>query len=101
MLKPDFGRIGLGDDCEAVGDPQLQPGLEGLARPEEPTESDLIPLLSPGSLALPAAAAWLRRCAPSLCMRFSMSCRKFCCGPMTEPGRQTRSQPIISEVLTS
>ena len=28
--------------------------------------------------------------SPPLARRGWMSCRKFCCGPMTEPGRQMR-----------
>mmetsp|Transcript_13532 Transcript_13532/g.31964 ORF Transcript_13532/g.31964 Transcript_13532/m.31964 type:complete len:94 (+) Transcript_13532:348-629(+) len=34
--------------------------------------------------------------SPSRHMRFSMSPRKFCCGPMTEPGLHRRSQPMSS-----
>lgn len=37
------------------------------------------------------AEAWRARMAsPSAHMRACMSWRKFCCGPMTEPGRTTR-----------
>jgi len=40
-----------------------------------------------------------RRTSRHIC--FSMLCRKSCCGPMTEPGRQKRSQAMTSAVVSS
>mmetsp|Transcript_12139 Transcript_12139/g.41230 ORF Transcript_12139/g.41230 Transcript_12139/m.41230 type:complete len:222 (-) Transcript_12139:913-1578(-) len=42
---------------------------------------------------------FLRKASPSFHMRFSMSCRKFCCGPITDPGRQRRRKPMVSAAL--
>eukprot|EP00962_Isochrysis_galbana_P013030 scaffold3723_cov112-Isochrysis_galbana.AAC.2 len=46
-----------------------------------------------------AARARLRRQRTSRHIRFSRSIKKSCCGPITEPGRQSRIHPMISHAV--
>ena len=91
------GRMGLG---EAFGEEWALPEREPLPETESPFIAVLITEAAGGR---PAAGEDVCEpgprflCAsPSRHMRFSMSARKFCCGPMTEPGLHRRSQPMSS-----
>ena len=86
----------LGDagDLAAAVRPSRLPLLLATESPSMPS-----PSLLPAAAGAPPMPCCLRKASPSRCMRFSISCKKFCCGPMTLPGRQSRSHEMISVVV--
>mmetsp|Transcript_71417 Transcript_71417/g.141596 ORF Transcript_71417/g.141596 Transcript_71417/m.141596 type:complete len:201 (+) Transcript_71417:361-963(+) len=104
------GRIGLGEDgapLRAFGDPAAAPRAPDEAPEETEQLSRWDDMPSTAMSAAPGEPAFALCCAsnflwrsPSACIRDSISARKFCCGPMTEPGRHNLSQEITSGVVT-